>query len=82
MPGADSDENPRLVELLRECGGELNLHGAVQRKRGKQRVFGVVHETVGGDAPGVAAFGCGDQQVGSMLDDGGRLVGPLAAAPR
>ena len=59
--GRGANEQARLVELLRERGRELDLHGAVVGQRSEQCMLAVVDEPVRGETPGVAAFDGGDQ---------------------
>jgi hypothetical protein len=65
-----ADEDPCLVELPGERGGELDPDRAVRLEGSQEGVLAVVDEPVGGRAPGVAAFLRGDEEIGAVFSRG------------
>ncbi len=68
----DAHEDAGLVELPVPGGAERHVHRLADGQRGEQCVLRVVHEAVGGVAPGVAAFDGGHVEV---LGGGGEVGG-------
>ena len=80
----DAHEHPCLVELAVPRRAERDLHRLSDGERGEQRVFGVVHEAVGGVPPGVAALYSRDVEVfgsGRQFGGGGGSVRPGSVGP-